>query len=74
MRHTGPAMSPFNAWVLVKGLETLSLRVEKQAASALAVARSLEAHPRVTRVVYPWLESHPSTSLPASRCPVGEPS
>ena len=63
MRHTGPAMSPFNAWVLVKGLETLSLRVEKQAASALAVAQSLEAHPRVTRVVYPWLESHPQHEL-----------
>ena len=63
MRHTGPAMSPFNAWVLVKGLETLSLRVEKQAASALAVARSLESHPRVTRVVYPWLESHPQHEL-----------
>ncbi len=63
MRHTGPAMSPFNAWVLVKGLETLSLRVEKQAASALAVAQSLEAHSRVTRVVYPWLESHPQHEL-----------
>lgn len=63
MRHTGPAMSPFNAWVLVKGLETLSLRVEKQAASALAVAHSLEAHPRVTRVVYPWLSSHPQHEL-----------
>ena len=63
MRHTGPAMSPFNAWVLVKGLETLSLRVEKQAASALAVAQSLEVHPRVTRVVYPWLESHPQHEL-----------
>ena len=63
MRHTGPAMSPFNAWVLVKGLETLSLRVEKQAASALELARALEADPRVTRVVYPWLESHPQHDL-----------
>ena len=62
MRHTGPAMSPFNAWVLVKGLETLTLRVEKQAASALA-GLALEAHPRVTRVVYPWLESHPQHEL-----------
>jgi len=63
MRHTGPAMSPFNAWVLVKGLETMSLRVEKQAASALAVAQALEAHPRVRRVVYPWLPSHPQHDL-----------
>jgi O-succinylhomoserine sulfhydrylase len=63
MRHTGPSMSPFNAWVLVKGLETMSLRVERQAASALAVARALEDHPKVTRVIYPWLESHPQHEL-----------
>lgn len=63
MRHTGPSMSAFNAWVLVKGLETLSLRVEKQAANALAVARALEAHPNVTSVLYPWLESHPQYDL-----------
>ncbi|MDU0312111.1 O-succinylhomoserine sulfhydrylase [Phycicoccus sp. M110.8] len=63
MRHTGPAMSPFNAWVLVKGLETLTLRVEKQAANALTVAKALEAHPRVTGVLYPWLESHPQHEL-----------
>jgi O-succinylhomoserine sulfhydrylase len=63
MRHTGPSMSPFNAWILVKGLETLSLRVEKQAANALEIARALEAHPSVTRVVYPWLESHPQHDL-----------
>jgi O-succinylhomoserine sulfhydrylase len=60
MRHTGPAMSSFSAWTLVKALETLSLRVEKQAASALLVARALEADPAVTRVIYPWLESHPA--------------
>ena len=63
MRHTGPSMSPFNAWVLVKGLETLSLRVERQAENALTVARALEAHPSVTKVVYPWLESHPQYEL-----------
>ena len=63
MRHTGPAMSPFNAWVLVKGLETLSLRVRQQAANALAVAQALEAHASVTKVVYPWLPSHPQHEL-----------
>ena len=63
MRHTGPSMSPFNAWVLVKGLETLSLRVERQAENALTVARALEAEPSVTTVVYPWLESHPQYEL-----------
>ncbi|MEO6997820.1 MAG: O-succinylhomoserine sulfhydrylase [Terracoccus sp.] len=63
MRHTGPAMSPFNAWVLVKGLETLALRVERMAASALEVARFLESHTKVRRVVHPFLESHPQHEL-----------
>ena len=63
MRHTGPSMSPFNAWVLLKGLETLSLRVKRMAASALELARVLEAHPKVARVIYPWLESHPQHDL-----------
>jgi O-succinylhomoserine sulfhydrylase len=63
MRHTGPSMSPFNAWVLLKGLETLSLRVERMADSALEVARFLESHPSVKRVVHPFLESHPQHDL-----------
>ena len=63
MRHIGPSMSPFNAWVLLKGLETLSLRVERMAASALELARALESHPKVSRVIYPWLESHPQHDL-----------
>jgi len=63
MRHTGPSMSPFNAWVLLKGLETLSLRVDRMAASALELARVLEAHPKILRVLYPWLESHPQHDL-----------
>jgi O-succinylhomoserine sulfhydrylase len=67
MRHTGPAMSPFNAWVLLKGLETLSLRVEKQAAATLELARALEANPKVSRVVYPWLQSHPQHELAKSQ-------
>jgi O-succinylhomoserine sulfhydrylase len=63
MRHTGPSMSPFNAWVLLKGLETLSLRVERMSTSALVLASALEAHPKVSRVLYPWLESHPQHDL-----------
>ncbi|MGA8047262.1 MAG: O-succinylhomoserine sulfhydrylase [Dermatophilaceae bacterium] len=63
MRHTGPAMSPFNAWVNVKGLETLRLRVEQQARSALALAEHLERHPRIVDVRYPWLASHPQHEL-----------
>jgi len=63
MRHTGPSMSPFNAWVLLKGLETMSLRVERMSASALELARMLETHPKISRVVFPWLESHPQHDL-----------
>jgi O-succinylhomoserine sulfhydrylase len=63
MRHTGPSMSPFNAWLLVKGLETLSMRVERMAAGALEVARVLESHPKVSKVVHPFLESHPQHEL-----------
>ena len=63
LRHTGPAMSPFNAWVTLKGLETLSLRVERMAATTLALAHHLEADPRVTRVFHPWLASHPQHEL-----------
>ncbi len=63
MRHTGPAMSPFNAWVMTKGLETLSLRVARMASSALAVAHHLEGAPGIRRVVYPWLASHPQHEL-----------
>ncbi|MBF0374651.1 MAG: O-succinylhomoserine sulfhydrylase [Alphaproteobacteria bacterium] len=63
MRHTGPAMSPFNAWVLLKGLETLDLRVNRHAESALALARFLESRPEVERVIHPGLESHPQHEL-----------
>ncbi|MEP7368548.1 MAG: O-succinylhomoserine sulfhydrylase [Dermatophilaceae bacterium] len=63
MRHTGPSMSPFNAWVLLKGLETLSLRVGRMATSALELAGALEGHPKISRVIYPWLESHPQYDL-----------
>lgn len=63
MRHTGPSLSPFNAWVLTKGLETMSLRVERQTASALRIAQWLEEHPKVDRVRYPFLASHPQHEL-----------
>jgi O-succinylhomoserine sulfhydrylase len=63
MRHTGPTMSPFNAWVVLKSLETLRLRVERQTASALELARWLEGHPGVDAVRYPMLPSHPQHDL-----------
>jgi cystathionine beta-lyase/cystathionine gamma-synthase len=61
--HLGGAMSPFNAWLIFRGLATLPLRMERHCQNALAVARFLEAHPRVKRVVYPGLESHPHHQL-----------
>ena len=63
MRNTGPSLSPFNAWVLTKGLETLRMRVLHSTAGAERIASWLEQHPRVTRVLYPWLESHPQHAL-----------
>ena len=63
MRHTGPALSPFNAWTLLKGLETLSLRVQHQTSSAHRVAQFLEGHSSVSWVKYPFLESHPQHDL-----------
>jgi len=65
MRTAGPAMSPFNAWVFLKGLETLSLRMHAHSARALELARWLEGHPAVTRVHYPGLASHPQHALAA---------
>ena len=63
LRTAGPTLSAFNAWVLLKGLETLKLRVEAQSASAMKVAIWLEAHPKVSRVFYPGLPSHPQYEL-----------
>lgn len=63
LRSAGPSLSPFNAWVLLKGLETLSLRMERQSANALVLAQWLESHPRVARVLYPGLDSHPQAAL-----------
>jgi len=63
LRTAGPSLSPFNAWVILKGLETLKLRMDAQSANALALARRLEAHPLVERVFYPGLPSHPQHEL-----------
>lgn len=63
LRHTGPALSPFNAWLLVKGLETLSLRVERQCATARRVAELLDGSGVVARTLYPFLPSHPQYEL-----------
>lgn len=67
IRHTGPAMSPFNAWVLVKSLETLDLRVRAQTAAALELATSLSAVGAVERVWYPYLDTHPQSALARSQ-------
>ncbi len=63
LRTAGPTLSAFNAWVLLKGMETLKIRLEAQSANALELARWLESHPRVARVYYPGLESHPQFEL-----------
>jgi O-succinylhomoserine sulfhydrylase len=71
LRHTGPSLSPFNAWVLLKGLETLDLRLAAQCRSALALARFLESHPKVARALYPELPSHPQSKLAMSQMSSG---
>ena len=63
MKHTGGAMSPFNAWVLLNGLTTLDLRVRAQAASAQRLAEALEGHAALSRVLFPGLASHPQHDL-----------
>jgi O-succinylhomoserine sulfhydrylase len=63
LRTAGPTLSAFNAWILLKGLETLKLRLEAQSANALELARWLEAQPQVARVYYPGLSSHPQFEL-----------
>jgi O-succinylhomoserine sulfhydrylase len=63
IRQTGPSMSPFNAWVLLKGLETLHLRVRRQTETATAVAAALAAHPKITRLIYPGRPDHPQADI-----------
>lgn len=62
-RSTGPAMSPFNAWVLSRSLETLDVRMERHAANALFLAKALENHPKIESLRYPWLPSHPQHDI-----------
>ena len=71
LRHTGPSISPFNAWVLLKGLETLKLRVEAQSMAALKVAEILSAAKGVSRVLYPHLDSHPQAALSRKQMKLG---
>ncbi len=71
MRHTGPALSPFSAWVLTKGLETMGLRVSHSCANALLLAEFLEQQPAVNWVKYPLLPSHPQFQLAKSQMKAG---
>jgi len=63
MRQTGPSLSPFNAWVLLKGLETLAVRVRAQTETAAAVADALARHPKISRLIYPGRADHPQAAL-----------
>jgi len=63
MRQTGPSISPFNAWVLLKGLETLAVRVRAQTETAAKVADMLATHPKISRLLYPGREDHPQAAL-----------
>lgn len=63
MKHTGGSMSPFTAWVMLKGLETLDLRVRAQTSNATAIAQALQGHDALSRVIYPGLQTHPQNAL-----------
>ncbi|MEZ0610693.1 PLP-dependent aspartate aminotransferase family protein [Fibrella sp. WM1] len=70
-RHTGPSLSPFNAWTLSKSLETLELRMERHCSNALALAQALDQHPDVALVKYPFLPSHPQYDLAKAQMNAG---
>lgn len=70
-RHTGPAMSPFNAWLLSKSLETLAVRMDRHCQNAFEIARFLETHPQVAGVRYPMLPSHPQFQLARKQMRLG---
>ena len=67
LRHTGPALSPFNAWVLLKGLETLELRVRRQAENAVRIAEVIAAHSKAKQVLYPGRPDHPQAAIIANQ-------
>jgi O-succinylhomoserine sulfhydrylase len=71
MKHTGGAMSPFTSWMMVKGLETMELRVRAQTTSALEIATALQGHPKLARVIYPGLASHPQHALAMAQMGAG---
>jgi O-succinylhomoserine sulfhydrylase len=71
MKHTGGSMSPFTAWIMLKGLETIELRVRAQAATAQNLAESLEADGKLTNVIYPGLASHPQNGLTIAQMEAG---
>ncbi len=71
MRHTGPALSPFNAWVLLKSVETLELRVLRQSATAATLADAAAAHPAVRRIFYPGRADHPQAQIAARQMKAG---
>jgi O-succinylhomoserine sulfhydrylase len=71
IRQTGPSLSPFNAWVLLKGLETLSVRVERQTATAGAVSSALDGHKKISRLIYPGRKDHPQADVIAKQMKAG---
>ena len=71
IRQTGPSLSPFNAWVLLKGLETLPIRVERQTQNAKAVADALVGHKKLTRLIYPGHKDHPQADVVAKQMKAG---
>ena len=71
LKHTGGALSPFNAWVMLKGMETLDLRCRAQADSAARLAGALHGHPALARVIYPGLPDHPQADLSARQMETG---
>ena len=71
IRQTGPSLSPFNAWVLLKGLETLSVRVQRQTETAGAVANALAGHKKISRLIYPGRSDHPQAAVIAKQMKAG---